>query len=335
MARSKLLATAFLFGFFLWLPGAVLHAHDPQPPPEEEDLLTSLIETPEATPGFVFISMLIAGVFGAMHALSPGHGKTVVAAYLIGTRSTAKHAVFLGFIVTLTHTIGVFLLGVATFFASRYILPEQLYPWLSAASGSIVFIIGTVMFVMRMRSVFSRAHRDRTHGAPQVHDADHHHVDDHHHDDLPDGHHHHHHQHPDGGHHAAHAWDAHHDHKHGHSHMPPGMDGSPVTWKSLLALGVSGGILPCPSALVLLLAAISLHRVGLGLVLILAFSAGLAVVLTCIGLLFVKARRLLEKLPLGSPLMTLLPIATALVIMVLGVGIMVKALPQIMQQGLY
>jgi ABC-type nickel/cobalt efflux system permease component RcnA len=95
-----------------------------------------------------------------------------------------------------------------------------------------------------------------------------------------------------------------------------------------LALGITGGILPCPSALVVLLAAISLQRVGFGMVLIFAFSIGLAAVLTTIGLLFVKARQLLDRVPTAGPLMKILPAASALVIMILGVGITVNALAQ-------
>jgi ABC-type nickel/cobalt efflux system permease component RcnA len=127
---------------------------------------------------------------------------------------------------------------------------------------------------------------------------------------------------------SSHAHHHHHDHDHDHSHLPPGADGTPVTWRSLLALGITGGILPCPSALVVLLAAISLQRVGFEMVLIFAFSIGLAAVLTSIGLLFVKARQLLDRVPTAGPLMKILPVASALVIMILGVGITVNALAQ-------
>jgi ABC-type nickel/cobalt efflux system permease component RcnA len=131
------------------------------------------------------------------------------------------------------------------------------------------------------------------------------------------------------GHSHTHHLDHDHSHDHGHSHLPPGADGSPVTWRSLLALGISGGILPCPSALVLLLAAISFHRAGFGLVLILAFSVGLAAVLTAIGLLFIKARTLLDRLPISGPAMRFLPVVTAAVIMVLGAAITTRALAQV------
>lgn len=120
-------------------------------------------------------------------------------------------------------------------------------------------------------------------------------------------------------------------HSHGrrpHTHLPPGADGRPVTWRTLLALGVSGGLLPCPSALVVLLSAIALHQVAFGLLLIVAFSIGLASVLVGIGLLLVYARRFLQRLSLGcGGVARLLPVASALVITVLGVTITLQALP--------
>src|SRR5207253_4464248 len=111
------------------------------------------------------------------------------------------------------------------------------------------------------------------------------------------------------------------NHKHGsdaHSHLPPETDDSQVSWRNLLALGISGGILPCPSALVVLLAAISLHRVGYGLLLVFAFSIGLAGVLTAVGLVFVYARRLLRSAGALGRLSQVLPVASAFVIMCAG-----------------
>lgn len=119
-----------------------------------------------------------------------------------------------------------------------------------------------------------------------------------------------------------------HDHDHTHSHMPPGADGGAVSWRSLLALGVSGGLLPCPSALVVMLSAIALGRVGFGLVLIVAFSLGLASVLTAIGMLLVYAHRLFERLPTQGRLLRIVPFVSALVITLLGVAITMQALFQ-------
>ena len=90
----------------------------------------------------MLLAVLGAFVWGAAHALSPGHGKTIVAAYVVGQRATFKHAIFLGATTTITHTAGVFALGLITLFASQFILPETLYPWLEVISGVLVVVLG-------------------------------------------------------------------------------------------------------------------------------------------------------------------------------------------------
>jgi nickel/cobalt transporter (NicO) family protein len=255
--------------------------------------------------------LAIAGAFlwGAVHAMSPGHGKTIVGAYLAGSRATPQHAWFLGLTTTITHTIGVFALGLVTLFASHLIITEQLYPWLSFLSGLMVIAIGLNLFLNRLQS------SQLLKKLPLGNQLDHNHQHSHH----P---HEHHHQH---SHHA-------HQHSHGghtHTHLPPSADAQLVTWKSLLALGISGGILPCPSALVLLLSAIALGNIGFGLVLVLAFSFGLAGVLIAIGLLLVYSKKLFEKLPTKIPLVMALPAVSALCITGIGVGITTQALIQI------
>ena len=254
--------------------------------------MIATIKNGHPTPPIIVGSILGAVIWGAAHALTPGHGKTIVAAYLIGARSTAWHALYLGLTVTITHTFGIFVLGLIALFASRYVVPEQLYPWLSAVSGLIVVGMGAWMLWQRARPLLASDHCDHSHH--------HHHGHDHHHD-----------------------YDD--DQDHGHSHLPPGTKGEVVTWKSLLALGISGGILPCPSALVLLLAAVSLNRIGFGIVLVLAFSLGLAGVLTAVGLLFVKGSRILRRLPRFDVWVRVLPVASALIILVLGIGLTLEA----------
>ena len=221
----------------------------------------------------VILASLGAALFwGAAHALSPGHGKTIVTAYLVGRRGTVRHAGLLGLIVTITHTIGVFTLGLVTLALSQFIVPDRLYPWLNLVSGLLVVGIGASVFYSRWRH--RRAH---THG----HD------------------HHHHHGEPD------------------------------ASFRSLLAVGVSGGLLPCPSALVVLLAAISLHRVAFGLLLIVAFSAGLALTITAIGCAAVLARGAFRRVSLEGPLVRLLPAASALVILAAGLAMTVRAVPKV------
>jgi len=288
------------------------------------DQFANLIATRELTLPVIALALLLALVLGAGHALTPGHGKTIVAAYLVGARGTARHAVFLGLTTTVTHTAGVFALGFVTLWISTFILPEQLYPWLEFISGMLVILIGLMLFRSRLIGLFHRRAKDEgprtkdegrrmnehTHGHGHDHDhSDHDHDHSHDQDD--------------------HEQDHSHDHgPHGHSHMPPGADGQPVTWRSLLALGISGGLLPCPSALVVLLSAIALHRVAFGMLLIVAFSVGLAAVLTGIGLLLVYARRLFEHFPTDGRLLRALPVASAAFVTIAGLAISVGALVQ-------
>jgi nickel/cobalt transporter (NicO) family protein len=274
-----------------------------------------------------------AMVWGAMHSLSPGHGKTLVGAYLVGSRATPQHAIFLALITTVTHTLGIFALGLITLFASRYILPEQLYPWMNLVSGGMVAVIGGNLFWSRFKQFSAQKarhahshhshdkhiHNGHTHshepqlalqtvqayGFAQVEPLTQHHSRDHH------------------------DHEHHHEHHRGHSHLPPDADGAPITWCSLLALGISGGLVPCPAALVLLLSCIALGNVGLGLGLVLAFSLGLAAVLTGLGLLMVYAKPLFRHLPVPNRTARFLPALSALGIVVIGVGLSAQAALQI------
>jgi ABC-type nickel/cobalt efflux system permease component RcnA len=243
-------------------------------------------------------------VLGAAHALQPGHGKTVVAAYLVGSRGTAKHALFLGGTVTATHTAGVYALGLVTLFLSQYILPERLYPILEIVSGLLVVAIGAWLFGQRLLLAL---------GFRRQHDQGHAHGEERHtHGEE---------RHTDGQEHT---------HSHGgqaHSHALP----ERVGWKSLLALGVSGGLLPCPEALMVLLITIAAHRVLFGLLLIVSFSTGLAAVLVGFGLLLVYARGFFTRINVNRGLVPkLLPVGSALVIVIAGGVITAQALPQVL-----
>jgi nickel/cobalt exporter len=237
----------------------------------EADGFTGVFSDAASGEGVLMLLMLAAFGWGALHALSPGHGKAMVAAYLIGTRGTARHAVGLGVTVTVTHTIGVFALGLVTLLLSQYILPEDLYPWLTLVSGLLVVLVGVGVLRSRFRAARARHH-----------------------------HHHHHHDPPDR-----------------------------VTWKGLIAMGAAAGLIPCPSALVVLLGAIAQHQVGLGLLLIVAFSAGLAMTLTALGLAVVFSRRALSRVRVPAAVTAALPALSALVIVGVGFVLTAQAIPQV------
>ena len=216
----------------------------------------------------VLVFLLLAAFgWGALHALSPGHGKAMVAAYLVGTRGTARHAAALGAIVTITHTAGVFALGLVTLLLSQFLVTDQLYPWLTLVSGLMVVVVGGGVVRSRIRA---RRHE-------------------------------HHHQHHD-----------------------------EVTTRGLLAMGASAGLIPCPSALVVLLGAISQHQVALGMVLILAFSLGLATAMTAIGVVVVYAGRLTARIDFRGRTATALPVLSGLVIVGAGLLLSAKAVPQLL-----
>ena len=319
---------AFSLTFGAVPPGAsALRTRDGRAATPSRDLLAELINVREVTPFVALLGLLLAAGLGALHAFSPGHGKTVVGAYLVGSRGTAKHAAFLGLTVTITHTLGVFALGLVTLFASQYVVPERLFPVLSFVSGGIVLVIGLSLFARRLRLALKGAADLHTHPDGTTHAHGHAH-EDHQGEHTPEHAYDHAHQHE---HEHDHAREGHAGltHSHGgreHSHLPPGAEGGRVTWRSLLALGISGGLLPCPSALVVLLSAISLHRVGYGLALVVAFSLGLAATLTGIGLVFVFLGRFIKR-PAGSGLLVrVLPVMSAFVIACVGAAICYEAL---------
>ena len=259
---------------------------------------TQLITTRHMSLWFLLTAAFISMGLGALHALEPGHGKTIVAAYLVGSRGTARHAMLLGIIVTTAHTASVFALGAVTLYAAHYILPEQLYPWLSALSGLTIAILGGYLLLRRwtgleiehthavgeMHSHWAFFKRRESAGTPAL--------------SVPE---------------AELAGAA-----------SPRQDG-PISLLQLFSLGITGGIIPCPAALVVLLSAFALHRVGFGFFLITAFSAGLAAVLIGFGLLMVYARRFMSRLITDGPLTRRwLPIVSACFIMTLGIVLAVR-----------
>jgi nickel/cobalt transporter (NicO) family protein len=259
-------------------------------PGYDEKLLQTLIQ-PNMSLTWMVSGLAIAFVLGAGHALTPGHGKTMVAAYLVGTQGTTQQAFLLGLITTLTHTLGVFALGVIALCASQYILPETLYPILTVISGMTVCAVGVSLL------------RSRLHLKPEQQDH-HRHSSNQHHAHV---HHHHHPDHPT------------HDHSH---RLPQGG----VTLRSLVALGIAGGLVPCPSALILLLSAIAFHQVILGLFLTVAFSLGMACTLIAIGLAVVYASQWIEHVPSLIKIPRTVPILSAIAVIFAGAGLTFSAI---------
>ncbi len=265
---------------------------------------TELMATRQLGIGLIALAGMIAAGLGALHALEPGHGKTVVAAYLVGSRGTARQAMFLGLIVTVSHTAGVYFLGGITLWAQRYIVPEQVYPILGVLSGLIIAALGFYLFLQRYVEVpvgLSHNHAGfaHSHGLPWGLNGN-----------------------------AASESEPR-DHAAEIRALTRRADqlGKRVPLRELVALGITGGIIPCPAALVVLLSAVALHRIGFGLFLILAFSVGLAGVLMTMGLLMVFARNFMSRFQNQGPLFTRwLPMASAAVMSLVGVGISAKAL---------
>ena len=240
----------------------------------ERTRLEALLSSPSLGPAALAAALSVAFFLGAAHALTPGHGKAIVAAYLVGSRGRLIDAVYLGTIVTATHTASVFLLGLGALYAAQRISMDRIYPWLGVLSGFLVMVIGAAL-------LWKRSH---AHAHPHDHGHPHHH----------------------------------HDHDHPHVHEAPGKG-------SLFSLGISGGLVPCPEALVVLMVSISLGRILLGLAVLVAFSIGLAAVLISLGIAMVLAAPAVRSLAGDSKWMRALPVASAAVVTILGAVIMVQA----------
>lgn len=276
--------------------------------------LVGLVKTRELSPLFLLGAWLLSLLLGSLHALTPGHGKTLVAAYLVGSKGRSRDAVFLGLVVTLTHTGSVLLLGLLTLFASHYLLPGTLVPWLEIVSGLLVVVFGGNLLFQRRQVLtgwlVSRRSRKSVGANFSLQTAQ---VGSgrapgfgvqplgHSHDDQ-DGFHHH--------------------EGHNHSHdLPSGA----VTWRSLLTLGISGGLVPCPDAIAILLVAVAVNRLAFGMLLIVAFSLGLALVLIGLGIAMVQGARVAARSDLLNRFSLYTPLVSALVVVGLGIGLTVNA----------
>jgi ABC-type nickel/cobalt efflux system permease component RcnA len=274
------------------------------------DDLAALIDVTDLTPLAILASLAVAIALGVVHALSPGHGKTIMAAYLVGGRRSTRQAIGLGLAVAVSHTLGVLVLAGITLAASSLLPPERLYPILGVVSGALVIAIGASLLWGRVRDVArarkaAGSHRHR-HGHEDGDDPDHGHG---------------------------------HTHPHPHPHPHPNPDaGGAISWRGLIALGLSGGLVPSASALILLLGSMAAGRVAYGLVLVAGFGVGMALVLAGVGLLLVHAQLFVERrLAGGRPtvegirrLAVPAQLATASLVVVLGVVLTGQALTQVL-----
>lgn len=224
--------------------------------------LLEMLKRHDLTMNVMLVVFLTAIVLGAAHALSPGHGKALVAAYLVGSRGTVWHAAALSIVVTISHVASVVILGAISLVAAQYVVPEYYMPFVSLGSGLLIVGIGVWLIVARARKK-----------------------------------------------------------KHGHDHAVVRRD---MGWKSLLALGISGGIVPCPSAMVVMLTAVAIGRIGFGFALICFFSIGLALSLMVVSILAVHAARFLDRFSRTQFLTRWLPLASAIAVTLLGLVIIYK-----------
>jgi nickel/cobalt exporter len=238
--------------------------------PTSGGLLAGFASRPDLSAGLVALMIVAAIGVGAIHALGPGHGKSLIGAYLVGSAGTLRHAMAVGAAVSVMHTASVLGLGVLVLSAERVFAPDRVYPWLGLASGLVALGLGTALLVSRLHALSERR-------------------------------------------------------RHGHEHPHPAR---PLSRRGLLALAFAGGILPSPSALVVLLGSVSIGRTALGLVLIAGFSIGLAASLVAVGALAIRAHHVANgRLPAG--LVRLAPVISAGCIALVGVVLTARGLFQV------
>jgi nickel/cobalt transporter (NicO) family protein len=262
--------------------------------------LSDLFARNNQTPWFVLLTILVAFALGGLHALEPGHGKALLAFTLVGSRATFGQAAILAAALTFAHTVAVLVLGLVLFFAAGF-ATETLFTWITLISGLAVALIGARALGNALQRIHGQAH--------QAHDHDHSHDHGHAHDHHGDTHDHHSHT---------------HDHDHGHSHAIPG--NAPLHFPSAVVAAMSGGIAPCPAAIVVLLTALHLHRIGYGLLLIVIFSLGLAAVLTGLGIAVVNGAAWLQQRSGFSTITRFAPLVTATVISAIGATMLAQGL---------
>lgn len=252
------------------------------PPPSQvrSNALADMLARGPTSVIVVLLTLIAAIGLGALHALEPGHGKTLLAVSLVGARATPRQALVLAAALTLAHTAGVLILGLALLLAAPWIVPETIYPWLTIGSGLAVAYLGA--------SALARFVRTRR-GTAQDHGHDH----------------------DENGRNHAHSHGG-----HGHHHTIPG--DAPISFRGVVMIAMSGNVAPCPAALVVMLAALASHQLGYGLAIIVAFGVGLAAVLTGLGIAVVRGASLVAQRPAVKRIVAYGPLASACAISAIG-----------------
>ncbi len=272
--------------------------------------IPALFGTADLTPFVLLASLLTAAALGAGHALTPGHGKTLMAAYLVGTRGTPVHALGLGLSVSVSHTIGILLLALLVIGAQGVLNPDLVVRFAPLVAAVTIVAIGGWMLLSELRRRAAARTADRAHAAAHASGAAHEH--DEHHEDRGDSN------------------DASGEHSHGgvrHSHLPAA--GTAITWRSLFVLGLAGGIIPSTNALLILLGTIAAGRPAFGVVLVVAFGLGMALVMAGVGLVIILARGRLDRFSGSSSVGRLrewLPLGAACVVFGLGLVLTIQAI---------
>ncbi|MBI2965024.1 MAG: hypothetical protein HYY34_02340, partial [Chloroflexi bacterium] len=279
---------------------------------QSSDPLGRLLRREHLTLPVIGLALIAAAGIGGFHALTPGHGKTIMAAYLIGNRGRARHAAMLGATVAVSHTVGVLALGGLAVYAANVFAPDRVYPYLGLGAGVIVLAIGLRMVITRLSVRLGRlrrgGHVSEISGAQSA-------V-------------------PDHGHPHEHSQGGEHDHAHAHDYAAVAMaPRTGVTWRTLLAIGLADGAVPSASALIVWLAAISIDRVEFGLVMVAAFGVGMAAALTAVGFLLVRGRtefetRFVARFPVAQRIDGAMPWITALFVVGAGLFLIVRAAGQ-------
>ena len=275
--------------------------------------LTEIVQRATQDKGFFFYLSAagIAILLGMLHAFSPGHGKSIVTAYMLGSKGNWVYAIYLGIIVAITHTLTVIVIGLLLLFTSRLIMPTSFFPLMEVLSGVLILVIGGVLIFKASRFYRKRANdlREEEAQEPEIEVVDEAagrariKIEQ----PITDG--------------APSHWHV------GPKYVPRHKaDTAKMDWKTLLAIGTSGGMVPCPDAVAIMVIAAASQQLPLGIFLITCFSIGIATSLILIGLSVMQGRQFLSRFTFFDRAIPYAPLVSAIVIFALGIGLTYTAL---------